>query len=145
MADDLKGIAAEQAGLPAEWAERLRGETLTDLIADAQKLAAVVGTKTPPIPPETMREFAQRDPDAFNRMIESGEITTLDPNAPAPAPAAAEPKPDTNAGSFDAGHRRGPYDDAPRTMDAFRALAKTDPEYANDLIDRGIVDLRNLA
>ena len=49
-----------------------------------------------------------------------------------------------SVGLFDGGHRRGPYDDAPRSMDAFRDLARRDPERANDLVDKGIVDLRTL-
>jgi len=52
---ELQRKAAREAGLPLDLAERLQGETLDDLQADAAELAKVIpkSTKTPPPVPPT--------------------------------------------------------------------------------------------
>jgi hypothetical protein len=39
--------AASKAGLDADWADRVQGETKEEMIADAKRLAAALGEKTP--------------------------------------------------------------------------------------------------
>jgi len=44
-ADDEKRAIAAEYNIPEQMADRLRGENINDLRADAQKLAAAIGTK----------------------------------------------------------------------------------------------------
>jgi hypothetical protein len=151
MANDLKSLAAQQAGLPAGMADRLRGETLSELTADAERFRQALGLlnhaqRRKEL--ERLRDVARINPEKFNRLVDEGKIVDLssppaaaiDPNAARPD-SAREPAPDR--GSFDAGHRRDVLPSI-STMDEFRALAERDPVLANDLVDSGKVNLRAL-
>jgi hypothetical protein len=97
MTEDLRGLAAQAAGLPDELADRLQGETAAELTADAHAFAQAIGASpTPstaapsssgfdggarlgaaPRRPHTVAEaraLAKADPAGFNAMLERGEL-----------------------------------------------------------------------
>jgi hypothetical protein len=53
--DELRAQVARNAGLAPVWAERLQGETVEELQADADKLRAVVG-EAPAVPRASRRQ-----------------------------------------------------------------------------------------
>lgn len=57
--------AADEAGLPKAWADRLRGSTTEELLADAKNLAKEVGPKDVPPPRSAGRPVADLRPGAL--------------------------------------------------------------------------------
>ena len=89
MSDELRLRVATEAGLPAELADRLKGDTEETLRVDAQALSQVIqpasagsfdaGARRDHTPrtltdPEAIRDLAGRDPHKFNQMVEAGQI-----------------------------------------------------------------------
>jgi hypothetical protein len=92
---DLQLQAAQAAGLRAEDAVRLRGDTADELAADAQAFAKAIGTASATSAPssssfdggvrphsvqltpttvEEARRLASENPARFNAMVDSGQI-----------------------------------------------------------------------
>src|SRR5690349_4608034 len=81
MTDELRALAAEQAGLPPEAAERLRGDTLAELSKDAEALASAMGLKAPEPeqdPLDAWRALAKSDPERFCELTE-GDVDLSKP------------------------------------------------------------------
>ena len=144
VADDLKQLAAEAAGLPAEWADRLNGDTMKALAADAAKLADVLGIKTPeaPEPPESALEhwkaLAASDPARFNELTEAGDF---DPSKPPPSTTPS-------MSAREAARAREAWDSREylrrelgggSSRDRLRELARRNPDEFNRQMDEGLI------
>ena len=143
MADNyLAALACEAAALPSVWAERLHGETLEELVADAERVAWGAPRQRTQDERGPARRPARRSAPGVQRAGGSGAHRSRE-RRDHHTRACRSPRPRAAASSTLA-IAAAPYDDAPRSMDAFRDLARRDPERANDMVERGIVDLRTL-
>lgn len=80
---EMRRQAASEAGIPAEFAERLKGETLEALKADADQLASILpkSSKTPPpVPPTNPGNASKGETDDQRRArIYGSNVNLFDP------------------------------------------------------------------
>lgn len=141
MADDLKQLAVETAGLDPRWADRLRGDTLEELTADARSLVELMPHAKGPaktnepngrLTRDELRDMADTDPGPFNELVESGRLN-LDTGELTPEHASAS----AGHATLDGGFRREPHTGSAAEL---RALARNNPELFNNLVDAGEIN-----
>lgn len=132
---DLAVIAAEAAGLPAEFAERLHGDTPEELAADAEAFADALGLKPPKAAFEQWRDLAQSDPERFCQLTE-GDVDLSEPPPANGAPETETGRLQTHAEALSSREalRREIHGG---TRDALRELARTNPAEFNRRLDCG--------
>ena len=141
MTDELRALAAEQAGLPPEAASRLHGETMTELADDAKRFAEQLGVKPPPPPVSPLDQWkalAKSDPERFC------DLTDGDVDFSQPPPDGASLTPEADAARA---RRKAAWDSREylrrelgrggNGRDALRELARTNPTEFNRRMDAG--------
>lgn len=73
-ADDVKREIAAEYNIPEQLADRLRGDSLQDIKADAETLAGIIGVKrnvAPLADPETSSEESDNENESYRKMIKA--------------------------------------------------------------------------